>query len=94
MNSCMILHASQKEEDAAREEWFATLDQRRREREAQEVKKNEQEQLVAHQCQTNQSLTCEQILPRMVGPPKSQGGRTGEERQLMIWECSLRIVKF
>ena len=44
MNSCMILHASQEAEDAAREEWFATLDVRRREREVKEAKKKEQEQ--------------------------------------------------
>ena len=46
MNSCMIAHASQKEEDAAREEWFATIDVRRHEREAKEEKKKEQEKLV------------------------------------------------
>ncbi|KAL6713873.1 hypothetical protein ACLMJK_008367 [Lecanora helva] len=43
MNTCMIKHASQKEEDAARAEWFATIDVRRREREALEAKKKEQE---------------------------------------------------
>jgi COX assembly protein 1 len=43
MNGCMIAHASQKEEDAAREEWFATLDQRRQDREAKELKKKESE---------------------------------------------------
>ena len=32
MNSCMISHAKPEEEDRAREEWFATYDQRRRER--------------------------------------------------------------
>lgn len=31
MNSCMVQKASQKELDAAREEWFATMDLRRRE---------------------------------------------------------------
>ena len=46
MNSCMIAHASQKEEDAAREEWFATIDVRRQEREEKEIKKKEQEKLV------------------------------------------------
>jgi len=43
MNGCMIAHASQEEEDAAREEWFATLDQRRKDREANELKKKESE---------------------------------------------------
>ena len=44
----MIVHANQKEEDAAREEWFATIDVRRREREAKEAKKKEQEKFVVH----------------------------------------------
>ena len=39
MNSCMIFHAGQKEQDAAREEYFATSDQRRAEREEKERKK-------------------------------------------------------
>lgn len=29
MNSCMVQYASRKEQDAAREEWFATMDLRR-----------------------------------------------------------------
>lgn len=33
MNSCMISHAKPEEEDRAREEWFATHEQRKRERE-------------------------------------------------------------
>lgn len=33
MNSCMLAHAKPEEEDRAREEWFATYEQRRRERE-------------------------------------------------------------
>ncbi|KAM0795591.1 hypothetical protein BDR22DRAFT_581805 [Usnea florida] len=33
MNSCMIDHASQKEQDAAREEWFAGMESRRLEME-------------------------------------------------------------
>lgn len=32
MNSCMIAHAKPDEEDRAREEWFATHAQRKRER--------------------------------------------------------------
>lgn len=43
MNSCMIAHASQQEQDAAREEWFATMDLRRKEREEKQQKKWEQE---------------------------------------------------
>ncbi|KAL8783141.1 MAG: hypothetical protein Q9213_004833 [Squamulea squamosa] len=43
MNNCMISHASQQEQDAAREEWFATRDQRRKEREVKEAKRKEQE---------------------------------------------------
>lgn len=43
MNSCMVAHATQEEQDAAREEWFATRDVRRRERELKEQKRKEQE---------------------------------------------------
>ncbi|KAL8683404.1 MAG: hypothetical protein Q9186_000666 [Xanthomendoza sp. 1 TL-2023] len=35
--------ATWEEQDAAREEWFATMDDRRKEREAKEVRKKEQE---------------------------------------------------
>lgn len=44
MNNCMISHASQQEQDAAREEWFATRDKRKREREEKEKKRKEHEQ--------------------------------------------------
>lgn len=30
MNSCMLKHATRENEDLAREEWFATVDERRR----------------------------------------------------------------
>ncbi len=43
MNSCMIQHASQKEQDAAREEWFATMDLRRLEMEEKKRQKTEAE---------------------------------------------------
>lgn len=43
MNSCMAAHATQKEQDAAREEWFATRLQRQKEREKKEERKKEQE---------------------------------------------------
>lgn len=43
MNTCMIQYATQGEQDAAREEWFATRDVRRKEREAKEEKRKEQE---------------------------------------------------
>lgn len=43
MNSCMVSHATQHEQDAAREEWFATRDVRQREREQKEKRKKEQE---------------------------------------------------
>lgn len=33
MNSCMLAHATPDEEDRAREEWFATFDERRRQKE-------------------------------------------------------------
>ena len=43
MNSCMVQHASQKEQDAAREEWFATMDLRRLEKEEKQRQKAEAE---------------------------------------------------
>lgn len=38
MNSCMIAHANPEEEDRAREDWFATHEDRRREKEAELVR--------------------------------------------------------
>ncbi|KAI9368099.1 hypothetical protein BJX61DRAFT_546857 [Aspergillus egyptiacus] len=35
MNSCMVAHAKPEEEDRAREEWFATHEERRRAKEAE-----------------------------------------------------------
>ncbi|KAK5113971.1 hypothetical protein LTR62_003094 [Meristemomyces frigidus] len=43
MNVCMMKYATQDEQDAAREEWFATMDKRREEREVKEVKRKEDE---------------------------------------------------
>lgn len=43
MNSCMVSHATQREQDAAREEWFATREDRARQREEKEKKRKEQE---------------------------------------------------
>ena len=39
MNTCMNQYALQDEQDAAREEWFATMDQRRKQREDKEEKR-------------------------------------------------------
>ncbi|TKA74028.1 hypothetical protein B0A55_06168 [Friedmanniomyces simplex] len=39
MNTCMMQYATQAEQDAAREEWFATMDKRREERERKEAKR-------------------------------------------------------
>lgn len=43
MNACMIQHATQSEQDAAREEWFATRLKRQRDREKREERRKEQE---------------------------------------------------
>jgi COX assembly protein 1 len=43
MNSCMKAHATQEEQDAAREEWFAQRLQRQKERERKALRKAEQE---------------------------------------------------
>ena len=44
MNSCMIGYATLKEQDAAREEWFAGRDDRAREKETKEREKSLQKQ--------------------------------------------------
>lgn len=46
MNSCMVSHATLGEQDAAREEWFAGLDGRERDREVQ--KRVRERQKVKH----------------------------------------------
>ncbi|KAF2812832.1 uncharacterized protein BDZ99DRAFT_349201, partial [Mytilinidion resinicola] len=43
MNACMVQHATQAEQDAAREDWFLGMDARRKEREEKEAKRIEQE---------------------------------------------------
>jgi len=43
MNACMVQHATQSEQDAAREEWFATRLKRQRDREKREERRKEQE---------------------------------------------------
>ena len=43
MNTCMMQYATQEEQDAAREEWFATMDKRREERERKEEKRKQDE---------------------------------------------------
>lgn len=43
MNQCMMLHATQEEHDAARTEWFATIEQRQEEREKRAEKRKKDE---------------------------------------------------
>jgi len=43
MNTCMKQYATQAEQDAAREEWFATAEKRREEREVKEEKRKRDE---------------------------------------------------
>lgn len=43
MNTCMLRFATQEERDAAREEWFATIEQRREERERKAMKRDKDE---------------------------------------------------
>ena len=43
MNSCMVSHATQYEQDAARAEWFATKDLRLQQMEEKEKRKRDQE---------------------------------------------------
>ena len=59
----MIQHATQKEQDAAREEWFATMDLRRLEMEEKRRQKVEQEK----------------FLKEWWDIPKSSGQKKGEK---------------
>ncbi|KAK5121107.1 hypothetical protein LTR85_005591 [Meristemomyces frigidus] len=43
MNTCMMQYANQGEHDAAREEWFATMDKRKEERDKKEEKRKKDE---------------------------------------------------
>lgn len=43
MNNCMMQYATREEQDAARREWFDTIDKRREEKEAKEAKRREDE---------------------------------------------------
>ncbi|KAF2720432.1 hypothetical protein K431DRAFT_189513, partial [Polychaeton citri CBS 116435] len=43
MNTCMMQYATQAEQDAARSEWFAKMDERRIEREKKEEKRKKDE---------------------------------------------------
>ncbi|KAE8451347.1 hypothetical protein EG329_003976 [Mollisiaceae sp. DMI_Dod_QoI] len=43
MNTCMMVHATQAEQDAAREEWFGLRLKRQKDREAKEARRKEQE---------------------------------------------------
>ncbi|KAI9703473.1 MAG: hypothetical protein M1820_005777 [Bogoriella megaspora] len=43
MNACMLTYATQDEQDAARAEWFATVEKRKTEREEKEAKRRESE---------------------------------------------------
>lgn len=43
MNTCMLQFANQAEQDTARDEWFATRDVRKKEREDKEERRKEQE---------------------------------------------------
>ena len=43
MNTCMMKYANQAEMDAARAEWFATIDQRKQQREEKEEKRKKDE---------------------------------------------------
>ena len=43
MNSCMVQHATQRMQDEAREEWFANMESRQKDREAKEKRRVEAE---------------------------------------------------
>ncbi|KAK3713350.1 hypothetical protein LTR37_008542 [Vermiconidia calcicola] len=69
MNNCMMKYATQEERDSARAEWFATMDKRREEKEAKEVKRKEDEKFWRDWWDKDKKT------PAPALPPKSEGGK-------------------
>lgn len=87
MNTCMIAHATPAEQDAAREEWFATRLVRQREREKKEERRKEQEKfhrewwgLPVEDREGEKGRDVVRRAERVGGFPKSDEGQMSKDR--------------
>lgn len=87
MNNCMIKHATQAEQDAAREEWFATRLKRQRDRELKEERRKEQEKfhrewwgLPAEEREGEKGRDVVKRAERVGGFPKRDEGQMSKDR--------------
>jgi COX assembly protein 1 len=87
MNNCMIAHATPAEQDAAREEWFATRLERQREREKKEERRKEQEKfhrewwgLPADEREGEKGREVMKKAERVGGFPKRDDGQLSKDR--------------
>ncbi|KAL5314999.1 hypothetical protein ACEPPN_017649 [Leptodophora sp. 'Broadleaf-Isolate-01'] len=87
MNTCMIAHATQAEQDAAREEWFGLRLKRQKDREAKEARKKEQEKfhrewwgLPQADREGDKGREVMRKAERVGGFPKSDDGQLSKDR--------------
>lgn len=81
MNGCMQDHSTQAEQDAAREEWFATRLQRQRERERKEIKKGAQEDFIREWWGLgDRDEAKKKRIAERLAMEERVGGRTGPNR--------------
>jgi COX assembly protein 1 len=87
MNTCMIAHATQDEQDSAREEWFALRLRRQKERELKEERRREQEKfhrewwgLPMDEREGEKGRLLMQKAERVGGFPKRDEGQLSKDR--------------
>lgn len=87
MNSCMIAHATQAEQDNAREEWFGLRLQRQKDREAKDRRRKEQEKfhrewwgLPEAEREGEKGRAVLREAERVGGFPKSDEGQLSKDR--------------
>jgi COX assembly protein 1 len=87
MNKCMISHATQAEQDTAREEWFALRLQRQKDREVKEERRKEQEKfhrewwgLPVDEREGEKGRDVMRQAERVGGFPKSDEGQLSKDR--------------
>jgi COX assembly protein 1 len=87
MNGCMVGHATQVEQDAAREEWFALRLQRQRDRERREERRREQERfqrewwgLPVEEREGEKGMDVLRRAERVGGFPKRDEGELSKDR--------------
>lgn len=87
MNTCMVAHATQAEQDAAREEWFGLRLKRQKDREAKEARKREQEKfhrewwgLPQADREGDKGREVMRKAERVGGFPKSDEGQLSKDR--------------